>query len=169
MQLREQILSEHSKANCDAIVQWVGSSQQRFDELFNLFLGNEYRVVQRAAWPVSYCVEAHPLLIKKHFARLIKKLQQPQLHNAVKRNSVRLLQNVSIPKKYQGAIMDICFGYVASPQEAVATKAFSLTVLGNLAKQYPEIIPEVKLLIEDQLPHQTPAFVVRAKQFLKKS
>lgn len=167
MQLREQILSEHSKANCETIVQWVGSSQQRFDELFNLFLGDEYRVVQRAAWPVSYCVEAHPKLIKKHFAQLMKKLQSPQLHNAVKRNSVRLLQHVAIPTKYQGMVMDICFGYVASPQEAVAIKAFSLTVLGNLAKQYPEIIPEVTLLIEDQLPHQTPAFVVRAKQFLK--
>ncbi len=169
MQLREQILLEHSKANCDTIVQWVGSSQQRFDELFNLFLGDEYRVVQRAAWPVSYCVEAHPQLIKKHFARLIKKIQQPQLHNAVKRNSVRLLQHVAIPKKHQGAVMDICFGYVASPTEAVAVKAFSLTVLGNLAQQYPEIIPEVKLLIEDQLPHQSPAFVVRARQFLKES
>jgi hypothetical protein len=169
MQLREQILLEHSKANCDTIVQWVGSSQQRFDELFALFLGDEYRVVQRAAWPVSYCVEAHPQLIKKHFARLIKKLRQPQLHHAVKRNSVRLLQNVSIPNKYQGAVMDICFGYVAAPQEAVATKAFSLTVLSNLAQQYPEIIPEIKLLIEDQLPHQTPAFRVRARQFLKES
>lgn len=169
MQLREQILLEHSKANCETIVQWVGSSQQRFDELFALFLGDEYRVVQRAAWPVSYCVEAHPQLIKKHFARLIKKLQQPQLHNAVKRNSVRLLQHVAIPKKHQGAVMDICFGYVASPTEAVAVKAFSLTVLGNLAQQYPEIIPEIKLLIEDQLPHQSPAFVVRAKQFLKES
>jgi hypothetical protein len=167
MQLREQILKEHSKANCDTIVQWVGASQQRFDELFNLFLGDEYRVVQRTAWPVSYCVEAHPQLIKKHFGRLIKKLQQPQLHNAVKRNSVRLLQHVSIPNKYQGAVMDICFGYVASPQEAVATKAFSLTVLGNLAQQYPEIIPEIKLLIEEQLPHQTPAFIGRAKAFLK--
>lgn len=167
MQLREQILLEHSKANCTTIVQWVGHSQQRFDELFTLFLNDEYRVTQRAAWPISYCVEAHPTFIKKNFGKLIKHLQKPQLHNAIKRNSVRLLQYVAIPPKYQGAVMDICFGYLASPTEAVAIKAFSLTVLGNLAKQYPEIIPEIKLLIEDQLPHQSPAFVVRAKRFLK--
>ena len=54
--------------------------------------------------------------------------------------------------------MDICFRYVASPKEAVAVKAFSLTVLGNLAKLYPEILPEIKLLIEAQLPNQTAAF-----------
>ena len=165
--LRQEILKEHSKAQCTLIVNWVGSSQQRFDELFKLFMKDEYRVVQRAAWPVSYCVIAHPQFIRKHWASLIKNLQKPNLHNAVKRNSIRLLQDIPIPEKYQGSIMDICFNYVASPSEAVAVKAFSLTVLGKLAKQYPEILPEIKLLIEEQMPQQTAAFKVRAKSFFK--
>jgi hypothetical protein len=165
--LREQILKEHSKANCTVIVEWVGSWQQRFDELFALFLTGEYRVTQRASQPLSHCVEAHPVFIKKHFGKLIKNLHQPNLHDTVKRNTIRLLQYVDIPVKYQGPVMDICFGYVASPAEAVAVKAFSLTVLSNLAKQYPEIIPEIQLLIADQLPHQTAAFKSRAKVFLK--
>ena len=63
--------------------------------------------------------------------------------------------------------MDICFRYVESPNEAVAIKAFSLTVLYNLSKLYPEIIPEVKTLIEIQWPKQTAAFRVRAKVFMK--
>jgi hypothetical protein len=165
--LRDQILKEHSKVQCSKIVTWVGTSQLRFDQLFHLFLTDEYRVVQRAAWPVSYCVIAHPPFIKKHWPALIKNLQKPQLHNAVKRNSIRLLQDIDIPQKYQGAVMDICFKYVAAPTEAVAIKAFSLTVLGNLAKRYPEILPEIKLLIEEQLPRQTAAFKSRAKVFLK--
>lgn len=166
--LREEILKEHSKAQCTAIVNWVDTSQQRFDELFKLFLNDEYRVVQRAAWPVSYCVIAHPQFIKKHWAALVKNLQKPNLHNAVKRNSIRLLQDISIPEKYQGSIMDICFNYLQSPTEAVAVKAFSLTVLNNLAKQYPEIIPEVKLILEDQAQCLTAALKVRAREFLKK-
>lgn len=166
--LREEILKEHSKAQCTAIVNWVGASQQRFDELFKLFLNDEYRVAQRAAWPVSYCVIAHPQFIKKHWAALVKNLQQPNLHNAVKRNSIRLLQDIPIPEKYQGSIMDICFNYLQSPAEAVAVKAFSLTVLNNLAKQYPEIIPEVQLILEDQAQCLTAALKVRAREFLKK-
>jgi hypothetical protein len=165
--LREQILKEHSKAQCTKIVNWVGANQQRFDELFTLFLNDKYRVVQRAAWPVSYCVIAHPNFISKHWGRFIKNLQKPNLHNAVKRNSIRLLQNIAIPQKYQGQIMNICFKYVESTAEAVAIKAFSLTVLSNLAQQYPEILPEIKLLIEEQLGRQTAAFKSRAKVFLK--
>jgi uncharacterized membrane protein YheB (UPF0754 family) len=167
MNLREQILKEHSKANCNAIVQWVGDKQERFDQLFDLFLHDEYRVVQRSAWPLSYAVENHPKLIQKHLGKLLRKLKEPGIHNAVKRNTVRLLQDITVPKRYQGQVMDICFGYVASPTEEVAVKAFSLTVLANLAKDYPDIIPEIKLLIADRIDHETVAFRARAKKVLK--
>ena len=56
MKLSETILKEHSKANCRRILIWVGDDQRRFDDLFDLFLSDEYRVVQRAGWPLSYCV-----------------------------------------------------------------------------------------------------------------
>jgi len=167
MKLRAEILKEHSKAQCNKIVEWVGGDQKRFDELFYLFLHDEYRVVQRAAWPVSYCVMAYPSFINRHWNKLISNLQKPGIHGAVKRNSIRLLQDIDIPERYRGAIMDICFKYLASPAEAIAVKVFSMTVLGNLAKYYPEIIPELKLMIEDQLPRQTAGFKSRAKKVLK--
>jgi len=168
MNLREEILKEHSSSQRDKIVAWVGASQERFDKLFKLFTNDVYRVTQRAAWPVSYCVAAHPGFINKHWPGFIKNLEKPGLHDAIKRNSIRLLQNMEIPGKYQGAIMSICFKYLESPTEAVAIKVFSLTVLGNLAKLYPEIIPELKLLIEEQIPDQTAGFKSRAKKVLKK-
>jgi hypothetical protein len=167
MNIKTALLKEHSKKQCDAIVKWVGQDQKRFDELFDLFLHDEYRVVQRAAWPVSYCVEAHPEFIKKHFAKLIKNLSRKGIHDAVKRNTVRLLQYVSIPEKFHGQVMDLCFRYITSPAEAVAVKAFSITVLQNLAKQYPEIINELKLVIEERWDYETVAFKTRAKNLLK--
>jgi len=167
MDLRKTILAEHSKANCNKIVKWVGSSQQRFDELFHLFLISGYRVNQRAAWPVSYCVIDHPGLIKKHFSKLVKNLHKPGIGDSVKRNSVRLLQHIDIPKKFHGEVMDLCFNYISSPNEPVAVKAFSLTILQNLSTDYPEIKNELKLIIEDRWPHETAAFHSRAKKFLK--
>ena len=166
MNLREQILKEHSKENCNIIVLWIGVNQERFDELFYLFLNDQYRVVQRAAWPLSYSVIEHPFLIKKHFGKLLKNLSRPNLHDSVKRNTVRLLQHVEIPKKYQGLVMDICFDYIISPEEPVAVKAFCLTVLEKLSRQYPDIIPEIKLVIEQQFEHETIAFQTRAKKLL---
>ncbi|MBK8496606.1 MAG: hypothetical protein IPL50_17600 [Chitinophagaceae bacterium] len=37
MNLRAEILKEHSKAQCNTIVQWVGADQKRFDELLDYF------------------------------------------------------------------------------------------------------------------------------------
>ncbi len=167
MKLREEILKEHSKAQCTKIVKWVGSSQLRFDELFHLFLNDEYRVIQRAAWPVSYCVDAYPILISKHWKTLMEHLKKPDLHDAVKRNSIRFMQEIDLPEKHHGAIMDLCFTYLQSPKESLAVKVFSMSVLANLAKYYPEIKPELKLVIEDQLPHQSAGFKSRAKKVLK--
>lgn len=167
MDLRNEILKEHSKEQCNKIIQWVGSSKKRFNELFHLFLTDEYRITQRAAWPLSYCAITHPELMKNNFERLLNNLKKPKLHDSIKRNTVRLLDAINIPPKYEGAVMEICFKYLESEHEAVAIKAFSIGILGKLAKKYPEIIPEIKLMIEEQLPQQSAAFKSRAKVFMK--
>jgi len=167
MNLEKQILKEHTKAQCTKIVNWVGNDKKKFNELFGLFLHGEYRVTQRAAWPVSYCVIAHPHLMDHKYEELLANLKKPNLHDSIKRNTVRLLQSAAIPEKHAGAVMEICFRYLESPGEAVAIKAFSLTVLQRLANKYPEIVPEIKLIIEEQLPHQSAAFKGRVKKFMK--
>lgn len=164
--LRDEILKEHSKTQCTKITAWVGDDQKRFDELFGLFLKDNYRVTQRASWPLSYCVLAYPGLIKKTLGKLINNLQKPAIHDAVKRNTLRILQEIDVPKKYQGTVMNSCFQWVESPVEPVAIKVFALTVLVNLAKLYPEILPEIKLLVQSQLPNQTAAFTNRVKRLL---
>ncbi len=166
MNIKTALLKEHSKKQCAAIVKFIGNDQKKFDELFDLFLHHEYRVVQRAGWPISYCVEKYPDLIKKHFPKLLKNVEKKGIHDAVKRNTVRLLQYVEIPEKFHGQVMDLCFRYISSPAEAVAIKAFSITVLQNLAKRYPEIVNEIKLVIEERWNYETVAFKTRAKKLL---
>lgn len=167
MNLRSEILAEHSKAQAEKIVVWIGDSQQRFDELVNLFLQDEYRVTQRAGWPLSYAAVAHPELVKKHLPVLVKTLRRKNMHNAVKRNIVRLLQEIPIPKKLHGEVMDTCFGFIADVQEAIAVKAFSLSILDHLSKQYPEIKHELKVIIEERWDYETAAFHSRARKILK--
>ena len=167
MDLRKTILTEHSKANCNRITQWVGQSQARFDDLFQLFMDDIELIRQRAAWPLSYAVIAHPVLIHKHFGKLLKNLDKPKLHTSVKRNTVRLLEQIDIPKKYQGRVMNACFRFITDSAEAAAVKAFSLTTLQNLSRHYPEIIQELKLIIEVRWDQESAAFRSRAKNILK--
>lgn len=169
MNLREEILAKHSKEQTNKIIDWIGGSQKRFDELVHLFLTDEYRVVQRAAWPIGCIAETQPQLLKKHLPVFVALLRKPGLHNAVRRNITRLLQYIPIPEKLKGDVMDACFSFICDVQEKAAVKAFSLTILEQLAKEYPEILPEIITVIEERWNYETAAFHSRAGKILAKS
>lgn len=167
MDIRAAILKEHTKAQTDKIVAWVGNSQERFDQLFDVFFSGEPPMDQRAAWPLSYCVINHPSLINRHFGSMMKVLDRKKIHDALKRNIFRLMPYVKIPGKYRGPVMDTCFCYISDPQEAAAVKAFALHVLQGLVAEYPEIAGEVKAVIEYRWDNESPAFRSRARKVLK--
>lgn len=164
----EQLLrDEHSKKQTDRIVRYIADNKRRFAVLIKLFFHGEYRITQRAAWPLSYCVRAHPELIGPYFKPLLDNLDRKDIHMAVIRNTVRLLQDVPIPKKYHGRVMSTCFDFLQSAETPIAVKAFSLTVLANLARDYPDIRGELKLIIDAQWEQATPAIRSRAKRIRK--
>jgi hypothetical protein len=167
MYLEKLLAEEHSKRQCDRIVKYIGKDKDRFAELMRLFFKGEYRITQRAAWPLSYVVRLHPEMITPYFKKLLDHLDKKGLHVAVVRNTVRLLQDVEIPAKFHGRVMSRCFDYVGAPDTPIAVKAFSLTVLQNLSQKYPDILPELKLIIEEQWDQAPPAFRVRARKVLK--
>ena len=169
MDLLQLLTDEHSKKQTDRIVAYIGPDKKRFAGLIRLFFSGEYRITQRAAWPLSYCVRRHPELIVPYFRQLLDNLDRKDIHVAVIRNTVRLLQDVDIPKRFQGRVMNTCFEFIQAPETPIAVKAFALTVLSNLSADYPEIRGELKLIIEDQWEQATPAFRSRAKAILRRS
>lgn len=167
--LRTLILEQHSKEQTLRIINLVNDNQKKFDQLVELFLNDpDSKIRQRAGWPLSYCVEHKPGLIKPHFKAIIKNLRKKDLHDAEKRSIVRLLQFTEIPESLHGEIMDQCFRFISNPEESAAVKAFSLTILQKLTESYPEIFPDLRLIIEDRWHYETPAFKARAKRSLKK-
>ena len=168
MDLEKELLNRQSLDYCNRIVKWVGNDEVRYALLVKLFFKGDYRLTQHAAWPLSYCVRLYPDLAKPYFRKFIDQLSDESAHLAAKRNIVRLLQFVEIPKRYQGKLMDNCFRFISDPEEAIAVKAFSLTILDKLSNSYPEILPEIKSVIEARWEYETPAFRSRAKKILSK-
>lgn len=166
MNIREELLKEHSKKQTTKIVNFIGNDAKKFKELMYLFFNDEYRVVQRSAWVVNNCAEAHHELIKPYLEKMIDYLQKP-VHDAVRRNTVRIFQFIDIPKKLTGKVASVCFDLLQSKKEPVAVKVFSMTVLSKLCNKEPGLINELHLIIEAQLPYSTAGFKSRAKKVLK--
>ncbi|MBI5916202.1 MAG: hypothetical protein HY842_12570 [Bacteroidetes bacterium] len=164
--LRDEILREHSKAQTMRIVHHIGDNPTLFDELVKLVLEGEKLVAQRAAWVLRYCTEAHPQLARPHVENLVKNLRNP-IHDAVKRNTVSLLETFPVPDELAGEAADILFRFVADPKEPVAVRCFSMTALLNICKNEPDLLEELRLTIEDMMPHSTAGLRSRGSRVLK--
>ena len=167
MNLEIELLKAHSKPQATRIQRYVGDDPDRFAQLIAVFLKGQYQITQRAAWPISLCVEQHPDLVKPHLKVLVKNLSTPGIHDAVKRNTMRLLQFVTIPKSLQGLAAEYCFRYLQDSTEPIAVRVFAMTVLASIAMEQPELKKELKLILEDQLPYGSAGFVSRARKTLK--
>jgi hypothetical protein len=166
MDIREALLEVHSKDQAIKITDYVSDDPRRFAELMKLFLGPVYRISQRAAWPVSYCIERHPQLVKPYFNHLIKQLERKDAHVAVRRNVARLLQFVEIPKRYEGRIFEACYELLSNPSETVAVRVFSMTVAAKIAKGRPELMDELRLAATQHPEAATAGFRSRARRVL---
>lgn len=167
MNLQKEILKEHSKAQANKLADYVGNNASRFKFLIDIYLVGPYRVTQRAAWPLSICAERHPDLILPHLKKLLDFLSKPGIHDSVKRNTIRLLQFIEIPKRNYGQVVELCFGYLQSKKEPIAVKVFSMTVLSKIIKDEPDLRNELKMIIEDQMPYGSAGFVSRGQKVLK--
>ncbi len=166
MDIRQALMAEHSKRQTMAIVEFIGDDARRFAKLMKLFFAGEYRLTQRAAWPMNYCAERRPELIRPYLPKLLDCLERDDMHDAVKRNVVRLLQYVEIPRRLAGKVYSYCVDLVDDACEPVAVRAFALTVAARIAKSEPYLMNELRLVVRKHLPHTTAAFQKRAREIL---
>ena len=167
MDIHTALVKEHSKAQTIKITTYIGDDPDRFKKLVETFLAGPYRVTQRAAWPISVIAEKQPQLIIPHLKKILNFARKPGVHDSVKRNAVRLLQFIEMPKKLHGNIADLCFEFLQDKKEPIAVKCFSMTALATIALSNPELKNELRIILEDQLPYASPGFTVRAKRILK--
>lgn len=167
MDLELEIQKRYSKQDALNIVRAIGNSNKRFTDLMQLFLSEDTNLSLRASWLVSICAEQHPTLIIPWISKMVKHAGEKNASDAVKRNVVRALQFISIPRIHQGRVADLCFSFLQNPKEAIAVKAFSMTVLANIAKHEPDLKHEIQLVVEQMLPYGSAGIQSRAKRVLK--
>lgn len=163
MNIREELTAEHSIRTTNAIVDYIGTDAAKFKELVEIFLGDEYRPTQRAAWPLSYCVQLHPELVKPHLAKFIDQLERDDVHDAVIRNVARLLQYIEVPERLKGRVLDLCFRLVDDPKTPVAARVYAMTAAAEIAHDQPDLIHELGLVVDKHADETTVAFRKRAE------
>lgn len=155
-----------SKTNKNALAKAARHDPETLASLMHHFFEGDYRAVQNAAWAVSYVAELSPHMLYPYLHKMVHYLQQSEA-DAVKRNILRVLQFVEIPETLWGEVADRAFELLGRANEAVAIKAFAMTVLLKIVQEVPELKQELQVLVEDMLPFGSPAITSRGKRVLK--
>ncbi len=168
MNILNRLETDHSKFLTSQIIRYIGDDASRFIKLMDIVFGSDPLLSQRAVWPMSYIGISHPELVEPYFSKLMKKLSETGNHPAIKRNILRLFQEIEVPKKYWGSLIDLSFKMMRSESEPIAVRAFSITVAAEICKHYPELKKEFLMILNDisERPH-APAISVRIKYALK--
>lgn len=166
MNIREEVAREHSLKTTQEIVDYIGSDAARFQELVEIFLGDDRQMAQRAGWPLSYAVQTTPALAAPHLEKFIDQLERTDVHDAVIRNAARLLQYVEIPERLRGRVLDICFRMVEDQSVPVAPRVYCMTTAAKLSEDEPELMRELQLIVERHAEGAKPAYLSRAKHLL---
>jgi hypothetical protein len=112
---------------------------------------------------MNYCAEHHPKLIRPYLKKLTAELQREDVHDAVRRNILRLLQFVEIPHYLKGRLYSLCLKFIADGSQPVAVKVFATTVARKIAETEPALMNELRFVVRQQLPHESVAFHKRAR------
>ena len=150
------------RQDVDDIVAWVGDDPARFARLMEIVMAGSPQPSSRAAWVASYCVEALPGLLVPHFRSLLDRLERVKLPVGVMRNLFKILESATIPGDCEGRVMSLAMAALGGPVP-VAVKVYAMTVLKRLTAGCPELVEELRRLIEEQWHDASPGFRARAR------
>ena len=166
MDLREQLQGITGMSDIRHITDYIGNDTQRFDQLMDFFLGDNSRTTQHASHVVSKVFDNYPYLIDVYIERMVSNLDN-DVSDAVKRNTLRVLQDKSIPEDSEGPLANKCFDYLLAAKVPVAIKVFAMTILANLTKKYPDFKNELKPIVEELMENGSGGIISRGKRVLK--
>ena len=169
MDLKTEILKSGDKAHVLHIVNLIGEDEEKFAILMDMFFDKQYATRMRISWILMHVADVQPQLVPPYFEKMILNLRTPKLIDAIKRNTLRTIAELDpkLSEELTGHALDICFDFLISTKEPVATKVHAMQVIYNLCKNEPELLNELKMVIEDQMDYGSTGFKARGRKILK--
>ena len=165
--IQEQLLVEISRNNTNYVTKIIGNDATLFDELMNLVFKGSSPLPLRAAWVVSTVTDIYPELLIPYVEEIINTLLLFE-HTGICRNLLRQLAECKIPDDLQGNLYDICYNWLLSRHQPPAVKVHCMQILFNIAQLEPDLKPELKLILEELIDHESAAIRSRSRQLMMK-
>lgn len=129
------------------MVAYMENHPEDFDELVELATAKS-KYTARAAWLIGLCMKNDDQRVHAHMSEIIQAM--PKLEDNERRNLYVVLQKMTLNEDIEGEVLSICLDdwEKINKKPAVRLNAFKLMV--KIAKNYPELKPEIELFSRDE-------------------
>ncbi len=163
-----QILTENrTKQTVDRLVNEVLKTGLDWDQFIEIFLSTPLPSKWYLTWWLSHYAEEDPEPIESRQALFWEVLIE-NMHPSIERDFWKLLTRISLNDDLIGKAYDEAMRTIPSQKRAVAVRAYAMEVAFNVAKRYPDLTHEVKLIFENLSPEEPASIQARKRNFLKK-
>jgi hypothetical protein len=153
------IKTDSSRAIIDIAANYIGTDENRLEEVIQLAVSGKYPINMRAARVVEFSAQRNKAYIAKRLDFIIKQSSTSK-NDGVKRAFIKVTEAFlpnEIADDLLGLVINNCFEKL-NGIEAVAVKYYAINCLMKILKKEPDIKNELLISLQDQLGKNTVAF-----------
>jgi hypothetical protein len=135
--------------------------------LVDIMLNEKQPTSWRAAWIIDHSAQIDKSIIAPYLPKFIKLLPNIR-HHGVQRHLLRMIAYSGNTEIIDGNTVSLCFEWLQSELTSIASKAFCMDILTNVAKHYPELLPEYIIVLEELEINGSRGIKNKATKLLKK-
>jgi len=130
------------------IVESVSIYPEDFDTIYKLIKDPKEKISWRAAWACEKVFEKYPDFLAGKEEELISFVMKNN-HSGTRRILLSILLELPTPKPLPVDFLDFCFNNMLDLNQAIATQALCIKMAYKLCLLEPELLPELKLYLEN--------------------
>lgn len=163
----QQLESESSRANFDFVTYIIGDNEAAFSEVMRIALTAKPPVSFRAAAVVETVCRSHPNMILPYVDQILRDYFRYN-HDGVKRGFLKSLMYIELTEDQEGRMLDLGLQIISHPKEKVAAKAYALQILAAISEKYPDIRPEILMVVQTVEDQGSAGWQVVCREVFKK-
>ena len=151
-------------------LQYLVTEIVRNPEYYKLLIELAFYDTHSKSWRAAYLVDKindnHPELLHPFLSEMIDQVQIEK-SSGKKRHFLKLISLNDLTEEQHGFLFDFCIETLKSGKEPAAVRVHAMQILYNTAVKEPELIPEILLIIEDEMEnHSTAGITSRGRKLV---
>jgi hypothetical protein len=143
-QLKSKLISSYK----EEMVAFLKSQPEYFNEAVKLAISDDQPFAWRSAFVLSSCMEDNDTRVKKFIKPILTSIKTK--NDGHQREMLKILYRMKLSDKEEGMVFDVCIRLWEQINKDPSVRMTALKFILKIAKQHPELLNEIRPLIQDQ-------------------